>query len=209
MLKGKAREVLESDGRVVGVLSEMARTGQKYPVLVNEAIVALTLLSTTDNGATGVLQAITKPMQAAPAELLNTQANGDAAETAAQPEENLLSPISAPNPGQTTLPYRKGTSLGQGQAPSRALDVAIGWLNQYAIEHANMPPEMAGNVLALLDGVLSRADGAQQQLSRSDLPKVLAGVVARQPASPVEQTLQDLAKSVQARLESACPTSAS
>ena len=48
--KKRARDVLEKSTGTVEALSELLRTGEKYPSLVNEAMVALTLLSTTANG---------------------------------------------------------------------------------------------------------------------------------------------------------------
>ena len=50
LAKGRARGILERHQGTVDALAEMLRTGEKYPVLVNEAIVALTLLSTTEGG---------------------------------------------------------------------------------------------------------------------------------------------------------------
>jgi hypothetical protein len=52
LAKGRARGILERNQGTVDALAEMLRTGEKYPVLVNEAIVALTLLSTTEGGGT-------------------------------------------------------------------------------------------------------------------------------------------------------------
>ena len=48
--KSRARAILEKSDKTAEAISEMLRTGEKYPVLVNEAIVALTLLSTTEPG---------------------------------------------------------------------------------------------------------------------------------------------------------------
>lgn len=48
--KMKARNVIENSEGVVDAISEIVRTGEKYPMLVNEGIVALTLLSTTESG---------------------------------------------------------------------------------------------------------------------------------------------------------------
>ena len=48
--KSRARAILEKSDKMAEAISEMLRTGEKYPVLVNEAIVALTLLSTTEPG---------------------------------------------------------------------------------------------------------------------------------------------------------------
>lgn len=50
LAKGKARSIIEGSEGVVDAISEIVRTGEKYPILVNESIVALTLLSTTENG---------------------------------------------------------------------------------------------------------------------------------------------------------------
>lgn len=50
LAKARARQILERTAGVVDAISEMIRTGEKYPVLINEGIVALTLLSTTDEG---------------------------------------------------------------------------------------------------------------------------------------------------------------
>ena len=50
LAKGKARSIIENSEGVVDAISEIVRTGEKYPILVNEGIVALTLLSTTDSG---------------------------------------------------------------------------------------------------------------------------------------------------------------
>jgi len=50
--KNKARKIIEGNAGVVDAISEMVRTGEKYPTLVNEGIVALVLLSTTDAGGT-------------------------------------------------------------------------------------------------------------------------------------------------------------
>lgn len=50
LAKVRAKSVIESSEGVVEAISEIIRTGEKYPILVNEGIVALTLLSTTENG---------------------------------------------------------------------------------------------------------------------------------------------------------------
>jgi hypothetical protein len=50
LAKKKARQILETSAETVEALSELLRTGEKYPTLVNEAMVALTLLSTTTPG---------------------------------------------------------------------------------------------------------------------------------------------------------------
>lgn len=50
LAKAKARNVIENSEGVVEAINEIVRTGEKYPMLVNEGIVALTLLSTTERG---------------------------------------------------------------------------------------------------------------------------------------------------------------
>lgn len=50
IVKNKAKQILEHSAEAVDALNEMLRTGEKYPILVNESIVALTLLSTTTSG---------------------------------------------------------------------------------------------------------------------------------------------------------------
>lgn len=52
LAKAQARQILEKHKGTADALAEMLRTGEKYPVLVNEAIVALTLLCTTEQGGT-------------------------------------------------------------------------------------------------------------------------------------------------------------
>lgn len=62
LAKAKARSIIESNEGVVEAISEIVRTGEKYPMLVNEGIVALTLLSTTESGG----QSTHSPLRKAP-----------------------------------------------------------------------------------------------------------------------------------------------
>lgn len=205
MLKGKARQALEGNAGVTGALAEMMRTAEKYPILVNEAIIALTLLTTTSAGAESALTAIIEAHT-------NTQivdgdapnVNGTEASYAALEENDDQSAQSSVDrrlngsapATNTTLPYGRSITSSIRNAPSRAIDIAIKWLNDYAIESAKMPPEMAANALSLIDGLLSRANGAKDRLPISTIRHVLQGIAARRAETQHEKALQTVAASL-------------
>jgi hypothetical protein len=87
-------------------------------------------------------------------------------------------------------------------APATAADIIIRWLNEYAIESAVMPAEMAGNAVAFVDTMLR---GIGDDASRSKLPlqqlKVSLGAVVRRNAEgPHEQALKSTAERLMASL---------
>lgn len=84
-------------------------------------------------------------------------------------------------------------SLNPKNAPSRAVDVLVRWINNYAIAAQDMPAELAGNALSLLECV-SRLPGSAEVLPVSEITKCLEGALRRAVTGPAEQVLKDAAQ---------------
>lgn len=124
-------------------------------------------------------------------------------------EEGEISSTSLSAPGDATEPnayhrersVSREVSLNPKHAPARSIDVLVRWLNSYAIAARDMPAELAGNALSLIESV-SRTTGSQGMLPSSDIVKCLEGVVRREVNGPTEQVLRDAAKRNLERLTS-------
>jgi hypothetical protein len=122
-------------------LAEMVRSGSKYPILVNEGIVALTLLSTSAAGAEVVADELTRP-----------QRRGSA-----DSEDNTMST-------EHRTPRRRGTtdSLASNASqppppPEDALGMIIYVLSR---RDARMPPQYASNACSLLIAIFEATKGS-------------------------------------------------
>ncbi|PIL23899.1 hypothetical protein GSI_13650 [Ganoderma sinense ZZ0214-1] len=137
----------------VSALARLIGRSKRYPTLVNEGVVALSLISTQAGGGTLVLDSLLNPL---PSEALRSA-------SASQP----MSAISV-NEGSPVV------------GPGRALDMLIGTLREGSAP--NVPPEVRSNVCALLGhlgrkGVVaeSRATDVQRMTeSTRELIEVLA-----------------------------------
>lgn len=87
----------------------------------------------------------------------------------------------------------RAVSLNPKNAPSCAVDVLVRWLNSYAIAAQDMPAELAGNALSLIEGV-SRLPGSEKVLPIADIAKCLEGVLRRDGGGPADQVLRDAAR---------------
>lgn len=96
----------------------------------------------------------------------------------------------------------RAVSLNPKNAPARPIDVLVRWLNSYAIAAQDMPAELAGNALSLIEGV-SRLPGSEQVLPVVEIRKCLEGVLRRESSGPTEQVLRDAAQRNLDRLASA------
>ncbi|GAA6003046.1 hypothetical protein JCM10207_001961 [Rhodosporidiobolus poonsookiae] len=155
VLRAQGREVLVRMD-VVEALSELVRLSERYPMLINEGIVALALLAGgSDQGATLVLAALVSshlPASPAPAE-----------------PTDLAAPSTVPQP-------KRSTSLAVSAAgdPPCAADMLSTWLGLVASDSltassspaaaapTTVRPEMVANAAALLVAVLQRAGVAGQ-----------------------------------------------
>lgn len=87
----------------------------------------------------------------------------------------------------------RAVSLNPKNAPARAVDVLVRWLNNYAIAAQDMPAELAANALSLVEGV-SRLPSSEKVLPVSEIKKCLEGVVRREANGPNELLLREVAQ---------------
>lgn len=214
LAKAKARSVIENSKEVVEAISEIVRTGEKYPMLVNEGIVALTLLSTTERGGETerrhvLVQLLTRRNSPPTAQYALGAVTTEAGPQPPAPNSGEASgALTAPEAGsaQTNGYHRersmsRAVSLNPKNAPSRAVDVLVRWLNSYAISAQDMPAELAGNALSLIEGV-SRLPESEKALPVTDIVKCLEGVLARDGDGPADHVLRDAARRNLERLTS-------
>lgn len=95
----------------------------------------------------------------------------------------------------------RAVSLNPKNAPGRSIDIILKWLNSYAIAAKDMPSEMAGNALSLIEGV-SRLPESRDLLPISDVAQCLEGIVRREVQDPTGQVLREVAKRNLERLRS-------
>ncbi|KAL8276235.1 hypothetical protein RQP46_011352 [Phenoliferia psychrophenolica] len=166
---------------VVTALSEMVRLSEKYPMLINEGVVGLTLLA--GSGAVGallVLEALLLRHEPAPAEAAS---------------ESSMSSTSTP--ARTT-----SLALTSAGDPPTALGMLVTWLSLAASgalssaapspTNAGVRPEMVTNACALLITVMRGAEVAKADKSRIDMLRVqilgpLHGASETSPEGPLKK----------------------
>jgi len=87
----------------------------------------------------------------------------------------------------------RAVSLNPKNAPASSTGVIVKWLNSYAIAAKDMPAELAGNALSLIEG-LSRLPESREVLPLAEIRACLEGVVRREAQAPNEQVLREVAK---------------
>lgn len=140
-LVAEARARLTST-KVVAALCDMLRRGGKFPVLINEGLVGLTLLASGSPDqapmiASALLGRPTSGADAAPSTDVVTSPTGDAP----------MSPDAAPS---------NGTEAGPGRAPPTRSSTADSMMSNYSSTTVTAPPDTAADILY---DVLWRNDG--------------------------------------------------
>ncbi|GAA5953033.1 hypothetical protein JCM3765_003039 [Sporobolomyces pararoseus] len=145
----KAREIMLQKEEIVKAISEQVRLSEKYPVLVNEGIVALSLLSGGAGGERGasivlssLLRSQAAPLPEVPSASITEEGDTSASTTLAtrQPPKRTAS-----------------LSLSPSGDPPTSLDMLLKFLSSMSLlatsaegESLNVPPEMISNVCTLL-----------------------------------------------------------
>ncbi|KDN47568.1 hypothetical protein K437DRAFT_94222 [Tilletiaria anomala UBC 951] len=139
-------------------LCEMVRNGVKYPILVNEGVIALTLLATDARGSLLVTQALVqqKPAQDEDNDTANnSSSNGNvkgSSSSATNPHDNDK---------ERRLPQREGTADNTASLPPASASDALGMLeNVLTRRDARMPPQYAANACSLLIAIFEASKGA-------------------------------------------------
>ncbi|KDE06742.1 hypothetical protein MVLG_02938 [Microbotryum lychnidis-dioicae p1A1 Lamole] len=191
--RGRPR-VLRKD--VVEALTEMVRLSEKYPMLINEAVVALTLVAGSGGaGAKLVLESLTT-VHAPPA-----QTNADLSA--------VVSPTSPLSPSR-----KQSLALTDAGDPFSAALMAAGWLSLYSnpdkyealsaplkptssadVLASTVRPEMIGNLCALLITTLRGSEVARIESDKIDKLKLvvvgpLKGVQEALSSEPVKESLK-------------------
>lgn len=129
------RKVVRRD--VIQALAEMVRTSPKYPVLVNEGIIALTLVGSERDGA----ELVSLSLLAEP-----SKANAGEDEDEEMASDTEAAALRAPR-RRSTVDSSASTSSHPLPPPARALDMVNLVL---ARRDARMPPQFASNACALV-----------------------------------------------------------
>ncbi|GAA5873186.1 hypothetical protein JCM16303_006965 [Sporobolomyces ruberrimus] len=178
------RFAIVSNGEVVSAISEQVRLSEKYPVLVNEGIVALSLLAGSggEQGASTVLSS-----------LLHDQTLSSTQTTATTTEEDDNSPsktIATRGPPKRTA----SLSLSPSGDPPTSLDMLLIYLSSVSTttissEQAStgstntIRPEMVSNACTLLITVIKRSPSSED---RENLCGRLRG-----PVKDVDRDVED------------------
>ncbi|CEH17832.1 Rho/Rac GTPase guanine nucleotide exchange factor smgGDS/Vimar [Ceraceosorus bombacis] len=178
--RAEAKSLLLGNEAVVTALSEMVRASHKYPVLVNEGIFALTLLSTEPAGAIAVAEAMLRigevpsrkdSGQSASASISDLSASEAGTSSAAAPAD---AHTQHPQRQDTLQAYRKKSSSASSStaSPPRSIDMVYSVL---ARRDARMPPAFAANACSLLEAIAEQAQAGRQRdlmekISRELLP---------------------------------------
>lgn len=154
----KARHILTCEA-VVSALSDMVKNSTKYPVLVNEGILALTLIAASiddqlSNGAQMVakaLQKISSPSRK-PSAAPHGGTNGNNENSSANKDEEQL----------PRLPQRQNTLDALASAAPHALPVLRSGADMIATvlarRDARMPPQFANNACALVQALVTPSE---------------------------------------------------
>ncbi|GAA6060054.1 hypothetical protein JCM10212_001051 [Sporobolomyces blumeae] len=173
-LRRKGQEILLAKKEVVEALSEQVRLSEKYPILVNEGIVALTLLAGNGElGASAVLSAL----------VATRRSPDDASESASD------------DPTESSAPPRKraaSLAISPGGDPPRSIDMVVNWISTLVAPPSLIPadvpsdapqvvrPEMIANactlVMTVLQNVQDRSSPGKDEV-RSAVIGPLKGVV--------------------------------
>ncbi|PWZ02260.1 hypothetical protein BCV70DRAFT_210422 [Testicularia cyperi] len=149
------RKVTRRD--VIQALAEMVRTSPKYPVLVNEGILALTLVGTERSGA----ELVSLSLLSEPSKVKGTSLDGD--ESDVENEGELRGKPKRKSTGDSTA----SSSSNPLPPPATAMDMVNSVLSR---RDARMPPQFASNACVLvLTLTQSHASQQQPQRGRQDL----------------------------------------
>jgi len=152
----------------VDALAALVGRSAKYPILINEAVVALSLLSTHQDGGQLVLRALITPL---PNEM-NSAAPGSAAmSTVASTSSKTGSPIITSPPARNRAPLQK-----------RALDHLLNILRNGGSDDASSPKrselapypiELRMNICALLGQLGKRIAGEETEMIKDSTRSIL------------------------------------
>ena len=186
---------------VVEALCEMLRRSERYAILVNEAVVALTLIAGSGaQGARNVLDALLGSASR------DERGASQRAQEAAQAAQKELMAAAAQGAMTTTTPAAAATTAANAPAPapSNASDMLVKWLSLAALDQlstssaglstgaAAVRPEMIANACALLvtvlvGGEVARCDAAKLDELRAKARGPLKGIVANLDDPPASQ----------------------
>ncbi|CDU22695.1 uncharacterized protein SPSC_01325 [Sporisorium scitamineum] len=155
---------------VIQALAEMVRTSPKYPVLVNEGIIALTLVGSEKIGAELVSLS-----------LLAEPAKADEDEDEEMGSDNEMDALRTPR-RRSTVDSSASTSSHPLPPPERALDMVNLVL---ARRDARMPPQFACNACALVLSLCHATQGATS--STGAVGQDAVGRVAAQTRAALQQ----------------------
>ncbi|SPO25448.1 uncharacterized protein UTRI_03132_B [Ustilago trichophora] len=147
---GARRKMVRRD--VIQALAEMVRTSPKYPVLVNEGIIALTLVGSERMGA----ELVSLSLLAEP-----TKASAEDDEDEEMGSDNEATALRAPR-RRSTVDSSASTSSHPLPPPTCALDMVNLVL---ARRDARMPPQFASNACALVLSLCHATQGGSKSES--------------------------------------------
>ncbi|GAA5975022.1 hypothetical protein JCM5350_004548 [Sporobolomyces pararoseus] len=159
-----ARETVLQKEEIVTAISEQVRLSEKYPILVNEGIVALSLLSGGTGGERGASIVLSSLLQSRVAPLPGVPS----ASITEEDETSSSTTLATRQPPKRTA----SLSLSPSGDPPTSLDMLIKYLSSISTslnaeegEAANIPPEMISNVCTLLITTIknSSADRTDQK----------------------------------------------
>ncbi|SNX84424.1 uncharacterized protein MEPE_03133 [Melanopsichium pennsylvanicum] len=166
------RKIVRRD--VIQALAEMVRTSPKYPVLVNEGIIALTLVGSERLGAELVsLSLLSEPAKASAEEEDDEEMRS----------EDEAAALRAPR-RRSTIDSSASTSSHPLPPPARALDMVNLVL---ARKDARMPPQFAFNACALVLSLIHATQGANDESSTGAIGQDAVRKVAAKTTPALEQ----------------------
>ncbi|TKY85815.1 hypothetical protein EX895_005356 [Sporisorium graminicola] len=157
---------------VIQALAEMVRTSPKYPVLVNEGVIALTLVGSDRMGA----ELVSLSLLAEP-----NKAKADEDEDEAMASDNEMDALRTSR-RRSTVDSSASTSSHPLPPPERALDMVNLVL---ARRDARMPPQFASNACALVLSLCHATQGATS--STGAVGQEAVGRVATQTQAALQQ----------------------
>ncbi|GAA5898434.1 uncharacterized protein JCM6883_001021 [Sporobolomyces salmoneus] len=164
----EARETILRNEAVVKAISEQVRLSGKYPVLVNEGIVALSLLSGGAGGERGA------------SIVLSTLLHRDSTDAITTPSAS----IEQQEDDSSTTVVTRPTPTPSGE-PTTSLDMLVSYLSSISPSStrsaegstAKIPPEMISNVCTLLITTIKSATSEHQE-EKKEVCEILRATVA-------------------------------
>lgn len=104
--------------------------------------------------------------------------------------------------GHSTSPKTRKSDVSDTpamrSAPPSSIDIVLRWLDEYAVESTNMPAEMAGNALSLLEGIVRGVPKPEvkRSLPSDRLKASLHAVTGRTSDGPHQKALQSAASGI-------------